>query len=89
MLSKSSCVGMKGGEEEGGFLTPRAVTTAAALTYELAALATAATLLLALSSSFSRKSKSLFEKFSASLAGAVFSVQWGAFSYMFWAALVE
>ena len=90
-ISKSSCEGMRSGET--GFWSPRAVTTAAALTYELAALATAATLLLALSPSSSsssrRKAKCLVEKIAASLAGAMFSVQWGAFSYLFWAALVE
>jgi hypothetical protein len=90
MISKSSCGEMNSGET--GFWSPRAVTTAAALTYELAALATAAKLLLALSSSSSsssRKAKSLVEKIAASLAGAMFSVQWGAFSYLFWAALAE
>lgn len=84
MLSKSSCGGMSGEE---GFWSPRAVTTAAVLTYELAALATAAALLMSLSSS--RQAKSSVEKIVASLAGAIFSVQWGAFSYLFWAALAE
>lgn len=89
MISKSSCGGMVNGGET-GFWSPRAVTTAAALTYEVAALATAATLLVALSSlSSSRKATSLVEKIAASLAGAMFSVQWGAFSYLFWAALAE
>ena len=91
MLSKSSCGGMSS-DGTGGFWSPRAVTTAAALTYELAALATAATLLVALSSSSSsssRNARSVVEKIAASLAGAMFSVQWGAFSYLFWAALAE
>ena len=87
MISKSYCGGLDSGET--GFWSPRAVTTAAALTYELAALATAATLLVALSLSSSRKATSLVEKIAASLAGAMFSVQWGAFSYLFWAALAE
>lgn len=86
-ISKSFCGGMSGG----GFWSPRVITTAAALTYELAALATAATLLVALSpsSSSSRRAKSTVEKIAASLAGAIFSVQWGAFSYLFWAALAD